>query len=231
MSTIDNNYLQGLGLNTDTTASASNNSLGQSDFLELLVAQLQNQDPMKPMENGEFLGQMAQFSTVSGIQDLQASFTQLASALSSNQALQASSLVGRTVLMQPPPNANGLTESVLGEGGVIGGAVDVPASSESLTIDIFDQNGQLVKRIRQDGGVEAGMAYFAWDGTTDSGEVAPPGRYQISASTSSGNSSVGANVLIADTVASVTMGGPGEGITLNLATMGDIELSDIKQIM
>jgi flagellar basal-body rod modification protein FlgD len=74
--------------------------LGQDDFLELMVAQLKNQDPMKPMESGEFLGQLAQFGTVNGIRSLQSSSKGLLSTLQSVQALQASNLVGRSVLVK-----------------------------------------------------------------------------------------------------------------------------------
>src|SRR3569832_2993970 len=72
--------------------------LGQSDFLKLMTSQLRNQDPMQPMDIGAFLGQIAQFSQVSGIQDMQASVKQLVDTLSSNQAMQASSQVGKTVV-------------------------------------------------------------------------------------------------------------------------------------
>ena len=75
-------------------------SLGQDEFLELMMTQLQNQDPLNPAESGEFLSQIAQFGTVNGITELQQSFSTLASSLQSNQALQASTMVGRSVLVE-----------------------------------------------------------------------------------------------------------------------------------
>ena len=72
--------------------------LGQQDFLRLMVAQIQNQDPMQPQMNGEFLSQLAQFSTNDGVAKMQESLQQMATSLQSNQALQASALVGRKVL-------------------------------------------------------------------------------------------------------------------------------------
>ena len=103
MSNIDNNVssaLSGLGLGEAQAKKKPNDELGQSEFLELMIAQLNNQDPMKPMDNGDFISQMAQFSAVTGLTQLQESFDKLAVSLQSNQALQASSLIGQDVLVQ-----------------------------------------------------------------------------------------------------------------------------------
>jgi len=102
--------------------------LGQEEFLELMIAQLQNQDPFEPMENGNFLAQMAQFGTVSGIQELQQSFESLSSSLVSNQALQAAALVGRQVLA--PAGV-----AILEEGGGLQGAVELPAASPAVSVN------------------------------------------------------------------------------------------------
>ncbi|TAL42573.1 MAG: flagellar hook assembly protein FlgD, partial [Methylovulum sp.] len=92
------NPYSGLGVSTlDTTKATKTTSLSQDEFLKLMTTQMTHQDPTKPMQNGEFLSQMAQFGTVSGIQDLQQSFKDFSASISSDQALQASSLVGRTV--------------------------------------------------------------------------------------------------------------------------------------
>ena len=101
MSEIDsNNIYTQLGLNrTVETEQRDNDQLGQAEFLELMTAQLRFQDPLQPMENGDFLGQMAQFGTVSGINDLNNTFNSMSSSFQSNQALQASTLVGRRVLV------------------------------------------------------------------------------------------------------------------------------------
>ena len=90
--------LGGLGLEVPQTVREGD--LGQEDFLHLMLTQLKNQDPFKPMESGEFLGQIAQFGTVQGLAGLQTSFDSLSSSLVSNQALQASTVVGRSALVQ-----------------------------------------------------------------------------------------------------------------------------------
>lgn len=83
----------------ENDAAAKRKELGQDEFFELIITQLQNQDSFKPMERGDFLGQIAQFSTVNGISDLQQSFATLATSLQPSQALQASTMVGREVVV------------------------------------------------------------------------------------------------------------------------------------
>lgn len=231
MSTIDENTLRSLGISTQSSNSAANSrKLGQDQFLELMIAQLRNQDPLKPMQNGEFLGQMAQFSTVSGIQDLQSSFSQLSSALTSNQALQATSLVGRTVLMDAPVNAGGNAEVGFTGSTMVQGALELDAPAETLLVDIFDGSGALVRRLRVDQHFDAGMVPFEWDGTADDGSTLPAGVYQVKAQSLRGNEARAVNVLVADTVSSVTLGRNGEGLTLNLAQLGKHSLSDVRQV-
>ena len=95
-----NDYLASLRQEPAQTEQSSRDELGQDEFLTLMIAQFKNQDPFEPMTNGDFLGQLAQFSTVSGISELQTSFDTLAGAISGEQALQAGSLVGKDILTQ-----------------------------------------------------------------------------------------------------------------------------------
>jgi flagellar basal-body rod modification protein FlgD len=225
MSTIDptqnNLNVANATQSASSAASASSPQLGQQQFLSLMVAQLKNQDPMQPMQNGEFLGQMAQFGTVSGIQDLQKSFGSLATALQSNQALMASSLVGRTVLA--PGNAGALAA-----GGALAGAVDLPASTADVVVNITDSSGQLVQRLDL-GAQSAGTARFAWNGITAAGTPAMPGVYKVSAQALNGTQQYAPNTLMEARVDSVSLGGA-NGLTLNLAGLGAVNLSDVKQI-
>jgi flagellar basal-body rod modification protein FlgD len=222
MTTIDpTNKLNVANATQSASAAATSPQLGQEQFLSLMVAQLKNQDPMQPMQNGEFLGQMAQFGTVSGIQDLQKSFGSLASALQSNQALMASSLVGRTVLA---PGNNGY----LAAGSTFGGAVDLPTASADVVVNITDSSGQLVQRLDL-GAQTAGTVRFAWDGMTATGAPAMPGVYKVSAQALNGTQQYAPNTLMEARVDSVSLGGS-NGLTLNLAGLGAVNLSDVKQI-
>lgn len=223
MSTITNPY-ESLGLATTAdTGPKAKNQLGQEEFFKLMTAQLKNQDPTKPMDNAQFLSQIAQFSTVSGVQDLNASFTQLAGALTSDQALQGANLVGRGVLV---PGSSG---NILVDGGGFSGAADLATSTSNLTFNIFDEGGQLVRRI--DLGPQAsGLVPFGWDGVTDGGVAAAPGKYRIQATAQIDGVTQAIDTLVDAKVESVTLGKNGQELNLNLIGLGTVTLSSVRQI-
>lgn len=223
MTTIDTQLLDSLGLTRTQDEQKKNDQLGQTEFLKLMITQLNNQDPMKPMESGEFYTQIAQFSTVAGIQDLQGSFQQVASAMYSNQALQASAMVGRSVMV----NAN---SAELSSEGTISGMVDVPASTGRLSVSIHDQTGQRVRTLEL-GDRAAGEVAFNWDGMTEDGEAARPGMYRIEADMQFDGQAVALDTHLSSRVDSVSMGRNGQGITLNVAGVGAVPLENVKQVM
>lgn len=221
----DTQLLSGLGLRSvqdAQTQAKGKNELGQEDFMELMIAQLRNQDPMQPMENGEFLAQIAQFSQVSGLQDLQQSFDELSTSLVSNQALQAASLVGRDVLA---PTGLG----VLAQGGSIRGDVELPTASPQVTVKIYDGAGQVVRSLEL-GSQASGSVLFQWDGLRDDGTYAQPGTYLISATAEFAgvNEAVEANVV--NRVNGVTLGNSG-GLLLDLEGVGPMDFTEVKQIL
>src|SRR5262245_60426612 len=122
--------------NVASGAAKSRDKLDQKSFLQLMIAQFKNQDPTKPQDPAQFLGQLAQFSTVSGIQDMQNSLGALSSSLRSTNVLNGATLVGHQILA--PHDSTNLT----GTAG-IGGAVDVPSGATSLQINVKDASGQL----------------------------------------------------------------------------------------
>jgi flagellar basal-body rod modification protein FlgD len=208
----------GLALKQDTSKTKK---IGQEQFLELMVAQLKNQDPTKPLQSGEFLGQLAQFGTVNGIQEMQSSLSDLSTSLRSNQALMASGLVGRTVLA--PGNVAALTADA-----GLSGVLDMPASAGDVVLSISDASGQLVQRLSL-GQQAAGQLTFNWDGKMANGMTAAPGLYKIDAQAISGNDKFAVNTSVLSRVDSVTLGDP-KGMTLNLSGLGPVLLGDVKQI-
>ncbi|ANE56917.1 MULTISPECIES: flagellar hook assembly protein FlgD [Methylomonas] len=226
MSTSAIDTFNSLGLATTATASASTQkqSLGQDQFLKLLTTQLTHQDPLKPMDNGEFLGQMAQFSTVSGIQDLQASFKDFAGSISSNQALQASGLVGRRV---SAPS----TEALLGAGGSVSGDFELPSSSPEVTVKIIDpETGSTIRTIDK-GAQSAGTTTFTWDGKDGNGNLADPGVYKIEAAAKIDGVNTVLATNVQSLVKSVTMGSSNSSMQVNLDGLGPVKFSQIKQIL
>jgi flagellar basal-body rod modification protein FlgD len=225
MSEIDTKQLYnqlGLGA-TQKADTKANDELGQTEFLELMTAQLKFQDPLSPMENGEFLAQMAQFGTVSGINELNVAFSNMSSAFQSNQALQASTMVGRSVLV--PSNQARLSET-----GSLSAAVDLKQPASKVVINVNNANGQLVHRIDL-GSQQAGMLDIEWNGLNADGNRVSPGLYTVSAELHQGeNISVG-NMFSAAQVESVTLGQAGQDLTLTVSDLGDISMSQIRKIM
>lgn len=201
---------------------AGRKELGQEDFLRLMITQFRNQDPMKPMENGEFLGQIAQFSTVSGIQQLQDSFAALSASLQSGQALQAVSLVGRSALVASDRMA-------LPTSGAVTGAVELPAGAGSVVVEIADASGNVVRRLEL-GERAAGTHTFAWDGAGEDGARLAPGTYLIAAHGRLGGRTESLATRVAARIDSVALGGAG-GLTLHLDAFGPVPFAAVSQFL
>lgn len=205
-------------------AAAAPKSLGQADFLNLMSAQMTHQDPSQPMQNGEFITQMAQFGTVSGIQGLQSSFSSFANSINSGQALQATSLVGKQVV------APG-TQGVLAAGGSITGDVNLSVSAPDVTLQITDSTGAVVNNVDL-GAQAAGAVPFTWNGQNSSGNPAAPGIYNIQATANIGGTNTVLPTDISSKVSSVSIGAGGSGVTVNLAGgLPSVGVSQIKQIL
>ncbi len=222
--TIDaiNNF-QNLGLATSaTTTKSGKQELGQEAFLKLMTTQLTHQDPSKPMENGDFLGQMAQFSTVSGIGDLNKSFSEFASSISSGQSLQAATLVGQSVLIPSNEGLMSLNKNLTGE-------VSLNDKTSDLKLSFKDSNGLTVKEISL-GAQEAGNIAFSWDGLLDDGTYTDPGVYKVYAEAEVDGKNTALQTFVNADVESVALGRGNEGIKLALAGLGDIDFNEVKKI-
>lgn len=228
MNELELSRLQSLGISTTqstpttTTSTQSTSELGQDDFLRIMLAQLENQDPSSPLDGNEFLSQITQFSVADGISDLNDSFSDLANSLTSNQALQASALVGRSVLV--PGDSSQLTE-----GGSIQGVAELPQSASSVSVDILNQGGQLINTINL-GPQVAGNIDFSFDGTDSNGQTVPPGNYQFFARGSFGGSEQALNTLVSARVDSVTLQNGGGNLEINLSGIGPVSFSSVQEI-
>lgn len=226
-------------MNTRDVKAASQNSIQETEdrFLKLLVAQMQNQDPLNPMDNAEVTTQMAQLSTVTGINKLNETLDALMASLSSNQTLEAASMIGHGVLVNGSSiqlqKAADYVDETTGETvtgpsiGVMG--VDLHSAASNVTVRIYNENGALMKTISL-GSSDAGVIPVSWDGSMETGGIAPPGKYTFSVEAKMNGQSVTANPLAFGEVMSVTKGAD-NSVKLNASSLGAISLNDIRQIL
>ncbi|MGO4394101.1 flagellar hook assembly protein FlgD [Variovorax sp. M-6] len=206
---------------------AAANADSEQRFLKLLVTQLNNQDPLNPMENAELTSQLAQMSTVSGIEKLNSTLSGLVSQTGSNQVLQAASLIGYNVLSP----GNTLVTKTPEEGkdpAVQAFAVQLPGSAGDVQIKIVDATGKTVRTIEA-GSMTEGVNAVTWDGKDDAGNVVPAGSYRFAVGASNGGTAVQATALTFAQVAAVKQGA--NGVTLELASGQSIGLSDVRMFL
>jgi flagellar basal-body rod modification protein FlgD len=214
-SVIDNMYWQQeSGVTTEV-----NGQLGKEDFFTLLTKQLSMQDPMNPTSNEDMIAQMTTFTMAEGITDLGDKFDQLTASMTSNQALEASSLVGRNVLTA--------SSVAFSDGSGIGGQIAVPSNSQNVIVEIKNSSGGSV--FLDYGNQSTGMVDFEWDGKGPNGEQWPAGQYEVSVTAlQSGDTETSdLTALTYGRVSSVTLGQNGTGLELNVQGMGSIGLSDV----
>lgn len=212
----------------EVSRSRNISDLGSDDFLALMIAQMKHQDPTKPMDQMAFMSQLAEFSSLSGIQELNGAFGELSTNLTGAQAVQASSLVGRSVAMDSQVAA--LTPIGRDENGemvnLLSATVDMGAGSEGGVFEVRDDSGRLVFSGPLPAG--SGNVPVVWDGEASDGSRLPPGDYNISARIERGGDLRDARVFGHDTVISVAIGN-GNQVTLNLASGRSVDVSDVKE--
>ncbi|WOE78074.1 flagellar hook assembly protein FlgD [Pseudomonas protegens] len=211
------------GLAAATNSVAGKKALDQDSFMRLLVTQMSNQNPLDPQDNSAFVAQLAQFASLGEMTKLNTTANAITSSYKSSQALQASSLVGRSVIVQSGTTQVDTSKSMTG-------SVTVPSSVNSVTVTITDKDGNTVKTIDM-GSQKAGSASFVWDGTKTDGSKADPGSYTFKASTTIDGKGTELITYLPATVNSVTISQTGGELMLNLAGLSSpIALSKVQTI-
>lgn len=220
--------LSNLGIaRTGTTNQANSNSLGssamdQSDFLTLMTAQMKNQDPFEPVDNTQMVAQMAQFSSLAGISEMNTTLQAIAAKLNATSTTDLVSWVGRTVLTEGNvayPRTDGS----------LGGMIELGADAAEVNVVIEGPNGEILKSVSL-GAAPAGRTEFEWDGTTDTGEPAGDGPFTIRVAARSANGdAVAAQPLVWAPVTAVAMGSDGNPV-LTLPGIGQVSTTAIRQI-
>lgn len=192
----------------------------QDRFMTLLVTQMKNQDPLNPMDNAQVTSQLAQLSTVTGIDKMNTTLESLISSFQSNQSLQATNMIGHGVLV---PGAS----VALADGkGVLG--VELAEPADKVQVTIRDMAGKLVHTI-DIGSMKAGMQQLQWDGATDNGGAAANGQYVFEVTAMRAGEKVDVTKLAFGKVDSVSTGA--QGVKLNLPGLGAVNFTDVRQIL
>lgn len=220
------NTIQDSNLATSVASSSAANATArkgidetQDRFLKLLVTQMQNQNPLDPLDNSEVTTQLAQINTVTGIDKLNETLKLLVTDFDAANSLEAAGMIGRNVLV--PGTAIGLENNAAAAG------IDLPQAVDAATITIKDSAGLAIRSIDL-GPLPEGVHTFAWDGVTDSGTNAVNGHYSFAVSAKQGDKEIQTTTLALGAVKSVS---PDEnGTILDIGELGLASLADIKQI-
>jgi flagellar basal-body rod modification protein FlgD len=196
--------------------------LSENDFLSLLVAQMQDQDPTQPSDPTAFVSQLASFSEVSGMDSMQSSMNNLASSMLASQVASGTSLIGQQVI------ASTDTAS-LTTGGTVTGALDVPSTATSVQVQVTDANGNAVSTFSVTPPSGGGDATFTWNGLESSGAAAPTGVYTFNVTAAGGGTSTTLTPMFASTVQSVSVNPSTQALSINTSA-GSIPLSSVVQV-
>lgn len=223
MSTVQNNAVSSsllTAMNPAAAATQNTAAAAQDTFMKLLVTQMKNQDPLNPLDNAQVTSQLAQLSTVTGIEKMNATLQSLIGSYQSSQTLQAASMIGHGVLVAG--------SSLNLNNGQAPFGIDLNTSADDVKVTIKNASGMAIRRMDL-GSQQAGMLALQWDGTTDSGAAAATGQYSFSVDAIQGGQKVGATALAFGQVASVA--NSGQGVVLNVPSLGPVNLADIRQIL
>jgi flagellar basal-body rod modification protein FlgD len=207
-------------VNNKNSVAATTAAEAQDRFLKLLTTQLRNQDPLNPLDNAQMTSQLAQISTVTGIEKLNTTLQALMADSQDAQSAQAANLVGHSVMV--PGSA-----LQLASGAAVGG-IELAGAAGDVKVTIKDSNGIVVRTVSL-GKLDAGVHNFVWDGKTDSGTQAADGNYSVSVAAKSGDTSVKATTLSLGLVRSIVRGNG--GLLVDVGALGNVVLDDIKQIL
>jgi flagellar basal-body rod modification protein FlgD len=210
------------GITKDYTK-MQNEEMGQREFLLLFTTQLQNQNPLDPMENEAFVAQLAQFSQLEATTSMSDQMKDLVSSLKGERLMNGAHLIGKSVAVPDGP-------AILKDGAAIAGVITVPNGANSVNLSVYDKNGSLVKS-QELGRKAPGDVTVSWDGTNMQGERMPEGSYTIVATVNdmSGNITK-VPISTPDVVKSVTYSAEANDLLLETANGGSVYLSQVKQI-
>ncbi|MBX2879964.1 MAG: hypothetical protein KTR32_08535 [Granulosicoccus sp.] len=222
MSGIESLFPDQIDQNLPAITPAKKNELGQDEFLKLMLAQLKHQDPSKPLENGEFVAQMAQFSTVAGIENMEKSMNEMSQSYAANQLMQSSSLIGRTALVPG-------TTATLGTESNIDAYYKLEEATSGISFDVYSASGEIVHHSDQ-AAKSAGLHPLQWDGMLANGNRAPAGQYTLTLTHGEEGDKNQAAILIENKISTVSLTPGGNSVTFETEEGNSVSLQDIEKL-
>jgi flagellar basal-body rod modification protein FlgD len=203
-------------------AKKTNEDMGKQDFLTLFTAQLQNQNPLEPVKNEAFVAQLAQFSQLEALTNMQTSLDSFVTSMSGERMLGSAALIGKKVAVTDTP-------TLLTAGGSLDGTLDLPMGASGVQLNVHDSQGRLVQELVA-GPQTPGSMPFQWDGKDAAENPAPSGLYRLSATAVVNGQNVKVPVSTLSTVRAITTN-PADG-SVNVEVDGgkSMLLTDVKRV-
>lgn len=222
MAAIGNTLPQSLldTMNPKAASAQSTADAAQDRFMKLLVTQMKNQDPLNPLDNAQVTSQLAQLSTVTGIDKVNSTLESLIGSYQSSQSLQSANLIGHGVLSAGNKLGLSADKALMG--------VELPQAVDAAEVVIKDASGNIMQTINL-GKQDAGILPLLWDGTKADGTKAADGEYTFEVNAKVAGTAAEANALQFGMVTTVTTGQ--DGVKINVPGLGALNLSDIRQIL
>ncbi|CAG9173909.1 flagellar hook assembly protein FlgD [Cupriavidus pampae] len=218
-----------LPVNNDSSNSSINDTLKknsasakdiQSDFLKMLVTQMNNQDPLNPMDNSQLTSQLAQISTVNGLENVNETLNALLAQTAATRAMDSASLIGRSVMVPG-------SKVAVADGVAARIAVDIPSTADAVQVQVLDKNGSVVRTIDMKGQT-AGVHDIEWDGKNDQGGTVPDGEYAFKVTGTADGKDVGPVALVSGKVRGIS--GDSTGVLVNLEDGTSANVDDVRRI-
>jgi flagellar basal-body rod modification protein FlgD len=203
-------------------AKKTSEDMGKQDFLTLFTAQLQNQNPLEPVKNEAFVAQLAQFSQLEALTNMQTSLDTFVTSMSGERMLNSASLIGKKVAITD-------AATPLAQGGTIDANLQLPEGAAGVLINVHDAKGNLVREIVAGAQLPGSMA-VQWDGKNSAGQNAAPGMYSLSAQAVINGKTATVPVNTLSTVRAI-MTNPNDGsVSVEVDGGKTILLTDVKRV-
>ena len=203
-------------------AKKTNEDMGKQEFLTLFTAQLQNQNPLEPVKNEAFVAQLAQFSQLEALTNMQGSLDNFVKSYSGERMLGSAALIGKKVSVIDTPTQ-------LTSGGVIDGSIDLPMGASQVQLSVHDSQGRLVQELVA-GPQLPGTAPVSWNGKDATDKPAPSGLYRLSATATVNGKSVPVPVSTLSTVRAISSNPADGSVSVEVDGGKTILLTDVKRV-